>query len=400
MSLIKPFLALMPPAAKAQQVAAPPYDVLSSDEARQMAAGNPDSFLHISKPEIDLPPDTAPYAAEVYARAKSNMADFLARGTLGRRDRPAYYIYQIDKKGHRQTGIAAAASVMAYREGRIRRHEFTRPDKETDRVRQIEAVGAHTGLVMTAHPTDDDLAAHLESWAKAHKPALVVDLPDGSRHSITIIEEPDDCRTITEIFDSFSHIYIADGHHRSAAAARVSRDTGGRFLIVSFPCDEMRILDYNRTVRDLGGLSADIFLAGVKKAYRIDALKGEEPPRRKGDVAMYLDGIWYRLRLPADARPDDPVNGLDVSLLTTRILSPVLGIQDMRADPRIDFVGGSRGLHTLSARVDSGAAAVAFALFPTAMAELTAVADAGMIMPPKSTWFDPKLADGLVALPL
>jgi uncharacterized protein (DUF1015 family) len=401
-ALLAPFAALRPTAATAPQVIARPYDVLSFEEARAGAAGRPLSFLHVSRAEIDLPPGTDAHAPEVYAQAGRAFRHLQEKGALVRDSQPCFYAYRMIADGHVQTGVAAAGSIAAYRVNRIRRHEHTRPDKELDRARQIAAVGAHTGPVLLAHPPDPAIAACL---AKACRGEPLADAPtdDGTRHQIWRIAEPAATAAIIAAFEAMPAIYIADGHHRSAAAARVAGTHGGngRFLVVSFPSDQMRILDYNRIVRDLNGHSADDLLRALERDFTAASEPRPVRPARPGEFGMYLAGRWYRLAPhPAPDEPLAPVDRLDVSRLSRRILEPLFGIDDPRTDPRIDFVGGGRGLDELARRVDSGGFAVAFALYPTALADLMAVADAGLVMPPKSTWFEPKLADGLLSLPL
>jgi uncharacterized protein (DUF1015 family) len=410
--LIQPFAGIRPADGKAQAVAAPPYDVLSSDEARVMAEGKPESFLHVSKAEIDLPPETDPYDPTVYAKAGTTMRAMLERGILRRDAKPCYYAYRMIMGDHAQIGLVAAGSIEAYDANRIRKHEFTRPAKEDDRVRQIEAVGAHTGPVLTAHRRNADVAAILDA-ASRKTPSSDVTGPGNVRHTIWVIDDSASINRLTEAFERMEAIYIADGHHRSAAGSRVAaahkaanpRHTGAelynRFLIVSFPENQMRILDYNRVVRDLAGLSKDQFLEALRPAFEVAPSQGQAKPAKAGEFGMYLDKRWYGLT-PNQALPpkSDPVARLDVSVLYDRLLAPVLKIDDQRKDTRIDFVGGIRGLGELEKRVDSGDMAVAFALHPTSMTDLLAVADAGEVMPPKSTWFEPKLADGLVSLPL
>jgi uncharacterized protein (DUF1015 family) len=332
----------------------------------------------------------------------------IAEGVLARDPRPAYYAYRLTMGEHRQTGIVAAASVAAYDADRIKKHEFTRPVKEDDRVRQIDALNAQTGPVFLVYRADPEVDALLAEVA-AGTPDMDVTAADGVRHELWVIDDPQRVERLTAAFDTMEALYVADGHHRSAAASRVAaarreanpahtgEESYNYFLSVIFPHDQMQILDYNRVVRDLNGLSTEDFLARV--AERFDFTQEEAPvrPREPGEFGMYLDGHWYRLRLREAYRSDDPVRGLDVSLLADHLIEPVLGISDPRRDERIDFVGGIRGLEALARRVDSGDWAVAFALYPTAIDALMAVADAGQVMPPKSTWFEPKLADGLVS---
>ncbi len=401
MPLIQPFRGLRPAPGRAADVAAPPYDVLSSAEARERAAGKPCNFLHISKAEIDLPPDTDPYAPAVYAKSAENFRRLIADGILIRDAAPCYYAYRMTMGEHVQTGIVAAASVADYDSNRIRKHEFTRPDKEDDRVRQIEALSAQTGPVLLACPDSPDVDALI---ARATGGAPVADVTaDGVRHTVWLIDDAATIAGLSTAFDAMPNLYIADGHHRSAAASRVAASRRGQasaqaFLAVIFPAHQMRILDYNRVVRDLNGLAPAEFLARVGERFAVTPAAAAVHPDKPGVVGMYLGGRWYRLEIDPTLVPvADPVRRLDVSLLSDQLLEPVLGIGDLRRDKRIDFVGGIRGLGELERRVDSGEMAVAFALHATQMGDLMAVADSGQVMPPKSTWFEPKLADGLVS---
>lgn len=400
--LLQPFAALRPLPEMAPEVAARPYDVVSFAEAKAGVVGRPWSFLHVSRAEVDLPEGTEPHSPAVYAKAAAALDAMTASGVLIREPRPCYYAYRMTARDHVQTGIAAAGSVAAYLENRIRRHEHTRPDKELDRTRQIEAVGAQTGPVLTVHTPEADLARLLAA-ATAEEPIADAMTDDGTRHQIWRIDGAETIAAISQRFSAMPAIWIADGHHRSAAAARVAATRPGddaRFLLVSFPADEVCILDYNRVVRDLAGLSAEAFLAAVAERFVVETVPAAFRPERPGVFGMRLGGQWYRLKLREPAgTAASPVDRLDVSLLSDRLLAPILGINDPRTDPRIDFVGGGRGLAALEARVAEGWA-VAFALHPTQLADLIAVADAGLVMPPKSTWFEPKLADGLLSLPL
>jgi uncharacterized protein (DUF1015 family) len=406
--LAAPFRAIRPAPALAGAVAARPYDVLSQAEAAAGAAGRPLSFLHVSRAEIDLPDGTDPHGDAVYAQAAAAFRAMRADGTLIEDTAPGYYAYRMTQGTHVQTGIALAGSLAAYRRNRIRRHEHTRPDKETDRTRQIEAVGAHTGPVLACHPPDAELARLIEA-ATAAAPVADATTDDGTRHQVWRIAEADAIDRIGACFAAMPAIYIADGHHRSAAAARVDdarrqagQPSNGRFLVVSFPADGVRILDYNRVVRDLGGATPAMFVGRLRDHFQVLPEPGPVAPARPGEVGLYVAGAWFRL-VP---RPEDgdggasPVDRLDVSRLSRLVLEPLLGITDPRTDPRIDFVGGGRGLAALVRRVDADGWAAAFALYPTRLADLMAVADAGLVMPPKSTWFEPKLADGLLSLPI
>jgi uncharacterized protein (DUF1015 family) len=400
---------LRPAPGRAADVIAPPYDVLTSEEARARAAGKPWSFLHVSKPEIDLPPATDPYAPEVYRKAKENFARLVTTGVLLRDQTPCYYAYRITAGDHTQTGLVAAASIAAYEANTIRKHEHTRPDKEEDRVRQIEAVNAQTGPVLVAYPALSALDGLLAQTSREAPDSDVV-ADDGVRHTVWPIRDADRLREIGTMIDAISALYIADGHHRSAAAARVaaarressrlrsSEESHEWFLVVAFPHHELRILDYNRVVRDLGGMSLERFLGELRSRFTVAPSDVPVKPNRHGEFGLYAAGRWFRLTISAElAAAIDPIERLDVSLLTDYILDPVLGIRDLRTDKRIDFVGGGRGLAALERRVDSGEMAAAFSLFPTGLEDLMAVADAGGVMPPKSTWFEPKLADGLVS---
>ena len=407
MNLIQPFAALRPAPGRANDVVAPPYDVLSTSEARERASGRPWSFLHISKPEIDLAADTDPYAPEVYAKGAENLQAMIQAGVLVRDPAPCYYAYRIVMGSHSQTGIVAAASVADYDTNRIRKHEFTRPDKEDDRVRQIDALNAQTGPVLLAYPAAPEVDAMLGA-ASSGTPDSDAEL-DGVRHTLWVIRDAAILARITAAFDAMPALYIADGHHRSASASRIAAarkaanpgHTGAEpynfFLSVIFPAHEMRIMDYNRVITDLNGMSANAFLERVGASFSVEPAAAAVKPERPGSFGLYLAGKWYRLSIRPDLIPADPVGRLDVSLLQNNLIAPVLGISDPRRDKRIDFVGGIRGLAELEKRVNSGEMALAFALHPTRMEDLMAVADANEVMPPKSTWFEPKLADGLAS---
>ncbi|PKO69575.1 MAG: DUF1015 domain-containing protein [Betaproteobacteria bacterium HGW-Betaproteobacteria-14] len=409
MSLIKPFRGLRPAPGRAAEVAAPPYDVLSADEARARVEGRPWSFLHISKAEIDLPPETDHYSPQVYAKSRENFDRMIAEGVLRQDEAPCYYAYRLIMGEHVQTGLVAAASVADYDTNRIRKHEFTRPDKEDDRVHQIEALNAQTGPVLLAYPNAPEVDAIL-AQATVGEPDADVTAADGIRHMLWVIRDAAVLQRLTLAFDAMPALYIADGHHRSAAASRVaaarnaknSHPTGEEdynyFLSVIFPHHQMRIMDYNRVVKDLNGLSKMGFLARIAERFSVTVSPPRVRPSKVGDYGLYLPRQWYRLSIRQHLIPrDDPVARLDVSLLSENLLGPVLDIKDLRRDKRIDFVGGVRGPEELERRVDSGEMAAAFALHPTEMTDLMAVADAGEVMPPKSTWFEPKLADGLVS---
>ena len=404
MSLIKPFRALRPAPGRAAEVLAPPYDVLSSAEARERAKGRAWSFLHVSKAEIDLDPAIDAYDRAVYAKAAENLRRMVGAGVLVRDDAPSYYVYRLTWRDRVETGFAAVASIAAYAENRIRKHELTTPAKEDDRVRQIEAVDAQTGPVMLAYPDAPEIDSLLARATQA-KPEVDVTADDGVRHQLWVIADEATVMGLTSAVDALPALYIADGHHRSAAALRVAeaRDQkDGHFLSVLLPQREMTILDYNRVLRDLNGLTADEILREIGRRYAIEPSDQPARPTRADEVGLFLDGRWRRLKLKPEAPAEwgqsgDPLARLPVTLLARNLLEPVFAISDQRRDKRIDFVGGGRGLGELERLVSSGAFAVAFALYPTTMHDLMAVADAGAIMPPKSTWFEPKLADGMVS---
>jgi len=407
-TLVKPFAALRPTAAEAGAVVAPPYDVVSTAEAKALVAGHPHSFLHISRPEVDLPDGTDPHDERVYARARANLDRLIGAGILVRDAAPAYYVYRMRMGTHEQTGIAVTASVAAYEANRVRRHELTRPDKETDRVRNMASLDAQTGPVLCAYRADSDLERLLEAAKQRAAPIIDVTGPHDVVHTIWRIDDSASIDAVTAAFERLGAIYIADGHHRSAAAARVAAERRGRggdgndsfeyFLSVVFPHDQMRILDYNRVIADLNGLTVEALLAQLTPVFDVRASSAPVKPDTPATFGMYVDGRWFELRLDTALVPaSDPVASLDVSLLQATVIAPLLGIDDPRTDPRIDFVGGVRGLDELARRVDALGTGLAFAFYPTSMEQLMAVADAGKLMPPKSTWFEPKLADGLLA---
>ena len=402
-SFVRPFAALRPTRESAAAVVAPPYDVVTTDEARALAAGRPSSFLHISRPEIDLPEGSSPYSDDAYAQGARSLARLVEERVLVRDDAPSFYVYRMVMNGRAQTGVAFVGAVRAYEENRIRRHELTRPDKENDRVRNIATLNAQTGPVLCAYRADASLSELVAASAKS-APLFSVVGPNDVEHTVWRVALTS-VAAFGAAFDAHDALYIGDGHHRSAAAARVAAQRRGAsdashefFLCVAFPHDEMRILDYNRVVRDLNGLAPDALLARLRESFSVEPLPAAKSPAEPETFAMYLAGQWYALKiLPKLVPRHDPVASLDVSLLQDHLLAPILKIGDPRTDPRIDFVGGVRGLAELERRVQSGRAAAAFALHPTRMEQLMAVADAGKLMPPKSTWFEPKLADGLLS---
>lgn len=409
MSLIRPFAGLRPVPEQAHAVIAPPYDVLNTEEARLQAKNRPQSFLHVSKPEIDLPSDINPYANEVYAKGAENLQHLMAIGTLKQDPHPCYYLYELSVGEQQQMGLVAVANVADYDNQRIRKHELTRPTKEDDRVRHIEALNAQTGPVFLIYKHQSELDTLLASISN-QSPAIAVKAEDGVTHRLWVIDDKAKIETITQHFDHMAGLYIADGHHRSAAASRVAtmrqrrnpqhhgQESYNYFLSVIFPDDQLNILDYNRVVRDLNGLTQEQFLARLAEHFAVQPSGHAVKPQSNGEFGLFMAQEWYRLIIQPNKIPaTDPVARLDVSLLTDFLLTPILGITDLRRDERIDFVGGSRGLTELEKRVTSGEMAVAFSLYPTTVTALLAVADAGKIMPPKSTWFEPKLADGLIS---
>jgi uncharacterized protein (DUF1015 family) len=404
LTLTKPFRALRPAPGRAADVLAPPYDVLSSEEARDRVKGKPWSFLHVSKAEIDLDPAIDPYDRAVYAKAGENFRRMIATGVLVRDDKACYYAYRLTWRGRIQTGLAAVASLAAYAENRIRKHELTTPAKEDDRVRQIEALDAQTGPVMLAYPTAHGIDTLL-ARAAAESPAVDVTADDGVRHQLWVIDDEATIAALTRAVDALPGLYIADGHHRSAAAWRVAQARGqkdGHFLAVLLPQQQMTILQYNRVLRDLNRLTPEEALRKIGCRYAVELSDQPVHPTRADEVGMLLGERWYQLALRPEvaaegAQSGDPVARLPITLLAKNIIEPVFGVSDPRRDKRIDFVGGGRGPGELQRLVTSGAMAVAFALYPTQMKDLMAVADAGAIMPPKSTWFEPKLADGMVS---
>ncbi len=411
MARLEPFRAWRPALGLAERVASPPYDVLSTEEARRMAEGNPHSFLHVVKPEIDLPEGTDLYSPEVYATGAENLRRLVDEGVLIREERPAFYLYRQRMGDHVQTGVVAGASVDEYEADLIKKHEHTRRAKEDDRTRHVEALNANTGPVFLAYKARKEIDRLVERLTAA-EPTYDFTAEDGIRHTLWVVDDPAAVEELRAAFAGVPEMYVADGHHRSAAAVRVRearraanpRHTGDEpynfFLSVIFPHDQLRILDYNRVVRDLAGHSRNAFLGEISGKFSVAPT--EEPrPAAPHEFGMYLDGTWYRLTARPGTWPaDDPVRSLDVAILQENLLAPVLGIGDPRSDERIDFVGGIRGLGELERRVDSGEWAVAFAVHPTSIEQLFAVADAGRVMPPKSTWFEPKLRSGLIVRPL
>ncbi|MGC8916201.1 MAG: DUF1015 domain-containing protein [Thermoanaerobaculum sp.] len=405
MSDIRPFRALRPRPDMAALVAAPPYDVISSAEARALAAGKPYSFLHINKPEIDLPPDVDPYDDRVYAQGAANLRRFMAEGVFLRDPEPRFYVYQQRMGSHVQAGVVAAVSVAEYDAGLVKRHELTRKDKEDDRTRHVDELNANDEPVFLTYRKQDAIDA-LVAEVKGSEPLYDFVADDGVGHTVWAVPP----RLTEPLQAAFGHVpalYVADGHHRTAAAARVGRERKAKnpyhrgdepynyFMAVLFPHDQLQILDYNRVVEDLNGLTREGFLERISEKFTVSkAASGK--PEKPHTFGMFLGGEWFRLEARPGTFPEsDPIASLDVSILQENLLAPVLGITDPRTDTRIDFIGGIRGLAALEQRVQEGWA-VAFALYPTSLEQVMAVADAGLIMPPKSTWFEPKLRSGLL----
>jgi uncharacterized protein (DUF1015 family) len=402
MASIYPFRALRPTPAQAAAVSSVPYDVVSTEEARQMVAGNSLSFLHVTRAEIDLPPDIDPHAPAVYEKARANFASLRERAPLVVDETPSLYFYRLRMGPHEQTGIAGCFSVDEYESDVIKKHERTRRDKEDDRTRHMIDLRAQTGVVFLTYRSEGRVDA-LARQVTAGDPLYDFTAPDGVRHTIWRTGA-DQTAALVQAFGTVPALYIADGHHRAASAARARAELStkpagagdaGTFLAVAFPDAQMQILPYNRTVKDLAGLTPEHFLEEVRA--RVPVGPGAAIPGRQGEVSMYVAGRWHTVRIAtAPAADDSRASGLDVARLQHAILEPVLGIGDIRTDSRIDFVGGARGTRTLEESVDSGRAAVAFSMYPVTIDDLMAISDTGGIMPPKSTWFEPKLRDGLL----
>jgi uncharacterized protein (DUF1015 family) len=392
MAKLYPFRALRPKPEDAAHIAAVPYDVVNTDEARAEVGGNPHSFLRVSRAEIELPDGTNPYDGAVYDRAVDNFKK-LRQSAMVVDDEPSVYFYRLKMGSHTQTGLAACFSIDEYDRNIIKKHERTRPDKEDDRTRHMMALAAQTGPVFLTYRASADVNA-IAARVTNGKPLFDFTAPDGVQHTLWRVGGAD-CDALVSAFAKIPALYIADGHHRAASAARArtaGQDRG--FLAVAFPDDQVQILPYNRIVKDLGGLTPAEFSTAVDQ--RFEAQPGPATPARRGEIAMYFQGRWSTLRPRVKPDANDPIGTLDVSVLQDHLLAPVLKIADVRTDKRIDFVGGARGTSALEKFVDSGKAAVAFSLYPVSLADLMAVSDAGEIMPPKSTWFEPKLRDGLL----
>lgn len=406
MAIIRPFAGIRPCQKKASKIAALPYDVYNREEAKAEVIKEPESFLKIDRAETQFDDSVDTYAPQVYQRAHDTLWEMVERGDFIRDTKPCYYIYELTMDGRTQTGITACASIDDYQNGVIKKHENTRAEKEQDRIRHVDTCNAQTGPIFLAYRANTVING-VVAKVKEEAPVYSFTSADGIRHQVWIIDREKDIETIRDAFASIHEIYIADGHHRAASAVKVGLkrraehpDYDGTeefnfFLSVLFPDEELMILDYNRVVKDLNGMTSEQFLEKMKEIFDVTAVdESGRKPQTAGTFSMYLDGQWYLCRIPQEKIPADPVKSLDVSLLQDLLLTPVLGISDPKTDPRIDFVGGIRGLSELERRCSIDAKA-AFAMYPTSIAQLFDVADAGLLMPPKSTWFEPKLRSGL-----
>lgn len=409
MITIKPFRGLRPKEELAEQVASPPYDVLSSDEAKQMAQTNPLSFLHINKPEIDLPENTNPYSEIVYQKGRENLYRFIREGILVQDEKEAIYVYRLTWKEHVQTGYFCLSAVDDYDAGRIKKHELTRADKEADRTKLIDVMNAQVGPVFLLYLAHPDLDSHLAKVSET-KPNVDFTANDGVRHQLWVVQDDEEINEIVQGFKSLDATFIADGHHRSASASNVCKQrrlkipdyTGEEsfnyFLSVIFPHNQLKILPYNRVVTDLNGLSTEQFFNKIRSTFHVQQVKGAFEVTAEKNFGMFIDGQWFRLAAKEGTfNSNDVLDSLDVNILMKNLLQPVLGINDPRTDKRIDFIGGIRGNEELERLVQSGKFKVAFSLYPTSVETLIQVADNNLIMPPKSTWFEPKLRSGMVS---
>jgi uncharacterized protein (DUF1015 family) len=405
MAIIAPFKALRPAAQFASQVASRPYDVMNREEAKTEAQGNPYSFLHITRSEIDLPEEVYIHSPEVYVKAKENLDAFLSRDVLFRENKACYYIYQLIMDGRSQTGLVVASSLDDYEKDIIKKHEYTRPEKEQDRINHITTTGAQTGNVFLAYRNLEAIDTLINDWKTNRSPIYDFVADDDIQHSIWIVNDDETIEKITNLFaEEIPCTYIADGHHRAASAAKTRKNLGSAannsadyFLTTLFPSNQLYIMDYNRLVKDLNGLDNDAFIAQIEENFSVEKLGSNAlSPKNLHDFGMYLDGSWYKLTAKEGTYTTDPIGVLDVTILSDLILDKILGIKDQRTDKRIDFVGGIRGLGELEKRVNSGEMKVAFSLYPVSINQLFDIADSGNVMPPKSTWFEPKLRDGLL----
>lgn len=399
---ISPFQALRPREEFAEQVASRPYDVLDSQEARTEAAGNNYSFLRITKPEIDLPEGIDVHSQPVYDKGKKNLETFIQNGTLFREPKNCYYIYQLTMDDKSQTGLVCLSSIEDYFNNKIKKHEFTRPEKEKDRIDHMKTLKAQTGNVFMAYRDVMEINALINGWKITAKPVYSFTAPDKVKHDVWVLDRDDIVNSITQLFRTkVPTTYVADGHHRAASAASVSKEfpnlrSAQYFLTTIFPSSQLKILDYNRVISDLNGFSTENLIDRLRKSFKVERSNGRVSPSRPHEFGMYIDGNWYKLNSLPGTYEEDPVGVLDISVLSSNVLDPILGIWDQRTDKRIDFVGGIRGLGELEKRVDEGKWKLAFSLHPVSIEQLFNIADSGNVMPPKSTWFEPKLRDGLV----
>lgn len=405
MATIVPFKALRPKPELAAKLASPPYDVLNSAEARQEVKGNAASFLHITKAEVDLPESIDIHSQDVYQRAKENLDAFIRKEVLFRELKPCYYIYRLIMNGRSQTGLVCGSTVDDYEHDIIKKHEFTRPEKEQDRINHIKTSGAQTGNVFIAYRNVEEIDAIIEKWKSIHEPVYDFVAPDKITHTVWVVNDNKVIDSITALFkNKVPCTYIADGHHRAASAAKVRKALGSAategadyFLTTLFPSNQLYIMDYNRVVKDLNGWQPEEFLKELTNDFDVELVgRTVYQPNALHSFGMYLKGNWYKLTAKKDSYATDPIGVLDVTILSEKVLDKLLGIKDQRTDKRIDFVGGIRGLAELEKRVNSGEMTVAFSLYPVSIQQLFDIADSGNVMPPKSTWFEPKLRDGLL----
>lgn len=409
MAVFKPFKALRPVSDKASQVAALPYDVMNSEEAAEMVKDNPISFLHVDKAEIDLPKDIDIYDEKVYLKAKENLSSLEEKGICKQDDTPCFYIYRQIMNGRSQTGLVGCASIDDYKNNIIKKHEFTRADKEADRIRHVDYCDANTGPIFLTYRENEETAAIINSWKQSHTPVYDFVTEDGISNTVWVIDDVEINSKLSSLFSGIDYLYIADGHHRCASAVKVGEKrraenpvyTGQEefnfFLAVAFPKDELEIMDYNRVMKDLNGYTEEEFKEKMSEKFSLELYEGEGQykPIERHTFGMYLDGKWYKLTAKEGTFDEnDPVESLDVSILQNNCITPVFGINDPRTDKRIDFVGGIRGLSELERRCSTDMK-IAFSMYPTSLSELMDIADAGQVMPPKSTWFEPKLLSGL-----
>lgn len=410
MAKITPFKALRPRPELAPLVATLPYDVVNDKEARAFS-DRPYNFYHVTRAEIDLSTSVDVHSTTVYEKAKENLDRFVEDGTLVQDGDPCYYIYRIEMNGRQQTGLVCGSSIDDYNKGIIKKHEFTRPEKEQDRINHIVTTRAQTGIVFLAYRDQDEVQSLISEWIRGHRPTNDFVAEDGIRHTLWVLDDYSKIAVLTHLFDQeVPETYIADGHHRAASAAKVCAEmqemgysingdeSFNYFITCIFPESQLEIMDYNRVVKDLNGMAPAAFLNALEKDFEVRPAEGAGPhrPTKHGEFGMYIDGKWYVLDARPGSYPNDPKGSLDVSILQDNVLSKLLDIHDPRTDKRVDFVGGIRGLEALEKRVDEGEAAAAFACYPVSINQLFTIADSGEVMPPKSTWFEPKLRDGLV----